>query len=257
MNTNAVMVYATVLKNGVANSSYVYINGVSDGNSGLPAFTSQENSPYGRNEITFGNINAGGGYRGNIQIGEVLVFDTALADAARRNVETYLNNKWLGASDPITPFLPTNGVVQVASGAVLNLDSASHTVASISGEGVLSNGSLTATGTISPAGESIGTLKLSNVALSGTLRVNVATDGASDQLASSSNLSLTGLTLQIADTGLLNWLKSYTIVTCSGTLTGELTATLPNNWKIKYDRTEGAATATLVYIPIGSMVRFM
>jgi autotransporter-associated beta strand protein len=254
MNTNAVMLYAAVLKNGVANSSYVYINGVSDGNSGL-AFTSQENAPYGLTSFTIGNISPGNAYRGNIQIGEVLVFDTALTDTPRRNVETYLKNKWLGASDPITPFLPTNGAVQVASGAVLNLDGASHTVASVSGEGVLSNGSLTATGTISPAGESIGTLKVSNVALSGTLRVNVAMDGSNDQLASTGNLSLTGLTLQIADTGLLNWQKSYTLVTCSGSLTGELTASLPNNWKIKYDRTAG--TATLVYISPGSMVRFM
>jgi autotransporter-associated beta strand protein len=255
MNTNAVMLYAAVLKNGVANSSYVYINSVSDGNSGLPAFTSQENSPYGRNEITFGNINAGGGYRGNIQIGEVLVFDTALTAPARRNVETYLKNKWLGASDPFTPFLPTNGAVQVASGAVLNLDGASHTVASVSGEGVVSNGALVVTGTISPAGEAIGTLKLSNVALNGTLRVNVAMDGSSDQLVSTGNLSLSGLTLQIADTGLLNWQKSYTLVTCSGSLTGEFTTALPQNWKIKYDRTAG--TATLVYIPPGTMVRFM
>ena len=255
MNTNAVMVYAAVLKNGVASSSYVYINGVSDGNNGLPAFTSQESAPYGLTSFTIGNISPGNAYRGNIQIGEVLVFDTALAEAPRRNVEAYLKNKWLGASDPITPFIPTNGAVQVASGAVLNLDNASHTVASVTGEGVLSNGTLVVTGTISPAGESIGTLKLSNVALSGTLRVNVAMDGLCDQLVSTGNLDLTGLTLQIADTGLMNKEKSYTLVTCSGTLTGELTATLPKNWKIKYDQTAG--TATLVYIPIGSMVRFM
>ena len=253
MNTNAVMVYAAVLKNGVANSSYVYINGVSDTNSGLPTFTSQENSPYGRNEITFGNINAGGGYRGNIQIGEVLVFDNALTDVPRRNVETYLKNKWLGASDPLTPFLPTNGAVQVASGAILNLDGASHTVASVSGEGVLSNGSLIVTGTISPAGEAIGTLKVSNVALSGTLRVTVALDGSSDRLASTGNLSLTGLTLQIADTGLLNWHKSYTLVTCTGTLTGEFTASLPTNWNLRYDRIAG----TVTLVPPGTMVRFM
>ena len=128
-------------------------------------------------------------------------------------------------------------------------------MASVSGEGVVSNGSLIVTGTISPAGESIGTLKLSNVALSGTLRVNVAMDGSRDQLASTGNLSLTGLTLQIADTGLLNKQKSYTLVTCSGSLTGDLTATLPKDWKLRYDRTAG--TATLVYISSGTMVRFM
>jgi hypothetical protein len=82
-------------------------------------------------------------------------------------------------------------------------------------------------------------------------------DGSSDQLASTGNLSLTGLTLQIADTGLLNKQKSYTLVTCSGTLTGAFTATLPKDWKLRYDRTAGAGTVTLVYISSGSMVRFM
>lgn len=255
MNTNAVMVYAAVLKNGVANGSYVYINGISDSNSGLPAFTSQENTT-GAPSFTLGKIGPGDTYYpGNIQIGEVLVFDTALTDVPRRNVEAYLKNKWLGASDPFTPFIPTNGAVQVASGAVLNLDGATHTVASVSGEGVVSNGSLIVTGTISPAGESIGTLKLSNGALSGTLRVNVAMDGSSDQLACTGNLSLTGLTLQITDTGLLDKQKSYTLVTCSGALTGDLTATLPKDWRLRYDRTSG--TATLVYISSGTMVRFM
>jgi len=242
MNTNAVLLYTAVLKNGVASGSYVYINGVSDANSGLPAFTSSEGT--GLSSLTLGAIAPSKLY-GNIQIGEVLVFDTALSDAKRINAEAYLRDKWIS--------LP--GRVTIASGAVLDLDGASQTLTSFSGAGTVSNGTLTVTQPLSPAGDAIGTLKVSDMAFNATLLVNVAWDGLCDQLVGSGNLNLTGLTLQISNPGQLNWLKRYTIVTCSGTLTGEFTATLPKNWKIKYDQTAG--TATLVYIPPGSMIRFM
>ncbi len=246
MNTNTVLLYTAVLRNGVANSSYVYINGQSDTTNGLPAFTSTDYG--GQASFTLANIAQGGGLRGNIQIGEVLVFDTVLSDTARRNVEDYFHNKWFGGA-------PEG--VNIATGAILDLDGASQTLASVSGAGTVSNGTLTVTQPLSPAGDSIGTLKAANMAFNATLRINVALDGSCDQLVGSGNLNLTGLTLQIADTNLLNKAKRYTIVNCSGTLTGELTATLPANWRLYYDRTVGAGTVTLVYIPPGTMIRFM
>ena len=259
MNTNAVLLYTAVLKNGVANGSYVYINGVSDASTGLPAFTSWEGT--GAASLTLGKIGPGATYNpGHIQIGEVLVYDTALSDTARRNVETYLRNKWLGASDPIPASITTNGPIQVATGAVLNLNGGWTAVTSVSGGGTISNGTLTVSGTLAPGGTNvIGTLSFatSPVLQGATLLADLAQNGSCDRLAVTSNLSLTGLTLQIADTEQLNWHKSYTLVTCSGALTGDLTASLPKNWKIYYDRTAGAGTVTLVYIPPGSIIRFM
>ena len=256
MNTNAVMVYAAVLKNGVTSGSYVYINGCSDSTNGLPAFTSKETDT-GYASFTLGNISAGNGYRGNIQVGEVLVYDTALSDPIRRNVEAYLRNKWLGASDPMALALPTNGAVQVATGAVLNLDGTSHTVASVSGGGIVSNGSLTVTGTLAPGGtNTVGTLSfaVSPVLSGATLLADVAADGSGDQLAVTGNLSLTGLTLQIANTGLLNRTKTYMVATCTGMLTGRFAATnLPNNWHIRYNQT----TATIYYANPGTMIRVL
>ncbi len=260
MDTNAVLIYTASLKNGVANGSYVYVNGVSDGASGLPAFTSQENTT-GNASFTLANISAGNGYRGNIQIGEVLVYDTALSDVTRRNVEAYLRNKWLGASDPIAPSLPPNGAVQVATGAVLNLDGGSHTVDSVSGGGTVINGTLAVTGTVAPGGANvIGTLSLACAAtLNGaTLLADVAVDGSHDQLAVSGDLSLNGLTLQVAELGLLNTRQSYTLVTCTGTLTGSLAATnLPENWILQYNRTPGAGSVRLVWAPRGTMIRVL
>jgi hypothetical protein len=245
MNTNAVLIYTACLKNGVTSGSYVYINGVSDANTGLPAFTSSEVTGFA--SLTIGNISPGNGYRGHIQIGEVLVFNAALSETARLNAEAYLREKWLGAP----------GRVNVANGAVLDLDGVSQTLTSVSGAGTVSNGTLTVTQPLSPAGDSIGTLKVVNMSFNATLLANVALDGSCDQLVGSGNLNLTGLTLQIATTNLLNKAKRYTLVTCSGTLTGELTATLPTNWRLYYDRTAGAATVMLVYIPPGTVLRFM
>jgi len=244
MNTNIVFVYTALLKNGVASGSSVYINGVSDSNAGLPAFTSQEGP--GQALFTLGNISPGNAYQGHIQIGEVLVYNSALGDTARSNVESYLRDKWLGG---------VPGVVEVASGAVLDLDGTSQTLASVSGSGVFSNGTLTVNNDISPAGSSIGTLNLSSLSLNGTLLANVATDGSSDLLATAGDTDLDGLTLQVIDTALLDPSKSYTVVTCSGNLTGAFAATnLENSWIVKYDRTPGAGTATIVWQLAGTVI---
>ena len=260
MNTADAMVYTVALKNGVVNGSYVYVNGVSDGANGLPAFTSQEGTT-GLASFTLANISAGSGYCGNIQIGEVLVFDTALSDVTRRNAEAYLRNKWMGASDPLTPVLATNGAVRVASGAVLNLDGASHTVASVSGDGTVSNGALAVTGTLAPGGDgTVGTLTFAaSPVLSGaTLLADVAAGGACDRVAASGDLSLAGLALQVADLGLLNTQQSYTLATCSGALTGSFAATnLPENWQVRYTRTPGAGSVRILYAPRGTMIRML
>jgi len=242
MDTNAVLIYAAVLKNGVANGSSVYINGQSDSANGLPAFTSSEGS--GRTEFTLANISPNNGYHGNIQIGEVLVFDTALSDAARRNAEAYLKDKWV--------MLP--GRVNLADGTVLDCGGAAQAVTSVSGDGTISNGTLTVIEPLSPAGDGIGTQKVSNAALNGALRVNVTSDGACDQLLVSGNLSLAGLTLQIADLDLLNRNQIYTVVSGSGVLSGSFAANnLPANWNIRYDPPTGMAA--FYYAAPGTLIK--
>ena len=109
---------------------------------------------------------------------------------------------------------------------------------------------------LSPAGTGIGTVNASNVALNGTLLVNVTTGGACDQLVGSGNLTLSGIRLQIADLGLLNRQKAYTVITGAGTLTGSFASTnLPLNWHVRYDRTSGAVT--FYYSAPGSVIRVL
>jgi len=233
LNTNAVVIYAAVLRQGVQNGSSVFVNGVADDSNGLAAFTSFEGG--GQSSFTLADIGPGNGLYGNIQVGEVLIFDTALDDTARGNVESYLRSKWLGQT-------ATNSVT-LAAGTVLDLDGAAQELASVAGDGTISNGTLTVSMPLSPGGDGvIGTLRVANAALNGTLRIDVAADGTCDQVIASGAFSLSGLTLQIADTGLLNRNKAYTVVTCSGTLSGLFVSTnLPGNWRIRYDYTAGEA----------------
>ncbi len=249
INTNAVLLYTAVLRQGVSNGSCVTINGQSDSAAGLPAFTSSEVA--GLPSLTLANISPGNGFRGNVQIGEVLVFDTALGDSMRREVDAYLRNKWLGASDAGLPVLPTNGAVRVAAGAALDLGGMSQTLASVSGDGTVSNGLLTVTHTLAPGGTNrVGVLTLpgSPVLAGATLLADVTAGGIGDRLVCSGALSLEGVTLQIATPELLNIRRAYTLASCSGTLTGSFVATdLPDDWRVRYDRTPGAGTATMYW----------
>lgn len=241
MNTNSALIYTAVLKNGVTGGSYVYVNGRSDSTNGLPAFTSSEGT--GQALFTLGNISPGNAYRGNIQIGEVMVFNAALSDAARRNAEAYLQDKWVGLA----------GRANVASGAVLDLNGSTQALASVSGAGTVSNGTLTVTEPLSPAGDdALGTLRVSNVALNGTLRVNVTLGGACDLLECAGSLALNGLALRVADLGLLSRARTYTVITCSGPLTGGFASTnLPANWDVRYDP---SGTVTFYYAAPGTLI---
>jgi hypothetical protein len=106
-----------------------------------------------------------------------------------------------------------------------------QTLGGLSGSGMVSNGTLSVTGTISPAGTNlIGTLTAkANTTLSGKLLVDVATDGTSDRLDVQGNLTLSSATLEINNPLGLSFSKVYTLATYSGTLSGSLTPTnLPN-----------------------------
>jgi autotransporter-associated beta strand protein len=252
METNKVALYTAVLRNGVANGSAVYINGVSDGATGLPAFTSTEGST-GQASFTLGDIGSGHGFTGRMQLGEVLVFDAALDDAARVATERYLRNKWIAPVSAWVPWsvLPSNGAVKVASGAALDLGGTAQTLFSLKGGGAVSNGALTVTDWIMPGGaHAVGTLTVCGApSLAGaTLLMDAAADGTCDQLVCVGDLSLQGLALQVDLSGHLNTRKCYTPVACAGALTGTLSGLdLPDGWHVRYDRTPGAGSVTLYW----------
>jgi len=148
--------------------------------------------------------------------------------------------------------------VELGAAAVLDLgtNTYSQTLANLSGSGIVSNGLLAVTGAITPGGtNAIGTLTVANSAgLSGTLRMDVATDGSSDLLAVAGSLDLSGLSLEIANPGQLNIWQVYTLATVSGMRTGAFASvTVPDpRWHVRY-RPDGAvlliyANGTLIKV---------
>lgn len=133
--------------------------------------------------------------------------------------------------------------VQIAAGAVLDLAGTAQTLVGLSGAGTLSNGTLTVTGDILPGGEgALGTLTLATSSvISGNLKIDVASGGASDHLAISGDLVLANPTLEIANATALDRQKVYTVLTCTGLRTGTFASvTVPDSrWHLAY-RTDGS-----------------
>jgi autotransporter-associated beta strand protein len=87
-------------------------------------------------------------------IGEVLVYKTALDNAKRERVEKYLEEKWFGAATTVlTNVLPQTTALVVKQKGVLDLAGSVQTVASLSGDGaIVSSGAGVAELTVGSSG---------------------------------------------------------------------------------------------------------
>jgi autotransporter-associated beta strand protein len=124
-------------------------------------------------------------------------------------------------------------------------------------------GPMTAAGTVSP-GASIGTLTVTgNASLTGTYSVDVETDGTSDLLAVTGDLTLgVASVLNVVDTlKLVTAMAPYTIATYTGTLTGSFNSTnLPTpQWSVNYGTGSNSAItlipepATMALLGLGGL----
>ncbi len=138
-----------------------------------------------------------------------------------------------------TNLLDASTSLQIASGAVLDLDGYVQALAGLSGSGTISNGTLLLTGTVSPGGVgSLGHLTLAcDATLSGTLLVDLSASD-SDSLIVKGNLTLSETSaLVVSNPGLLDVKKTYTIasVSAGGQIAGAINWTnAPNShWRVK------------------------
>jgi len=142
------------------------------------------------------------------------------------------------SNSDVTNLLASASTVDIGADGVLDLGGLTRNLAGVSGSGSISNGTLAVTGTIAPGGTNvIGTLSVAaNTTANGTLLVDVDADGNSDRLAVQGNLNMSGLSLQIANPGLLDTHKVYTLMTCTGVRSGTFSSdNLPNTrWHITY-----------------------
>lgn len=141
--------------------------------------------------------------------------------------------------DGATNLFAASTSVEIASGAVLELDGYVQNLAGLSGSGTVSNGTLLLTGTVAPGGEGLlGDLTLAcDAILSGTLLVDLSASD-SDSLIVEGNLTLSETSaLVVSNPGLLDVKKTYTIasVSAGGQIAGAINWTNPPNshWRVK------------------------
>ncbi|MDD2600050.1 MAG: autotransporter-associated beta strand repeat-containing protein [Kiritimatiellae bacterium] len=188
-------------------------------------------------DFRIGSYKNGRYYDGSM--GEIIIYDRALNNEERAAVYAYLNAKWMNASGISTPaagesdLLATDAIISVDAPATLDLGGQSHTVATLQGSGTVTNGSVTAS--VHPGGVGqVGTLKLAEATLSGTLVVDIIA-GYCDSLQVTGDLDLSGLRVTFSQVSELNNYKPYLLITYTGELIapfGEVD--LPGSWEVRY-----------------------
>jgi hypothetical protein len=175
-------------------------------------------------------------------VAEVILFNRALTPPEMMGVSAYLRAKWLisGAQ----PMLSA-GNFDVAAGAFVDLGETAQTITNLSGDGCVSNGTLTVNGLLTPGGiDTLGTLTLAtDTVLDGaTLLFDATPDGACDRLVVQGSLSFVQTTLTFQNEEALVPGKRYLIATFPpGMLSGSLTPafTTANKWTLSANAETG------------------
>ena len=145
--------------------------------------------------------------------------------------------------------LAASARLDVCAGAVLDLCNGTNTVTSLTGEGTVQYGNLTATDGIRPGnGGASGTLKLaSGATLGGPLVVAPAADGTCGALEAEGTLDLSGLDLAVAAGSAFKPGITYTLATCApGQLIGTFRSVPGNcNGFVTYDVAAGKVTCKI------------
>ena len=125
--------------------------------------------------------------------------------------------------------------IDLAAGAVLDLNASTQTIHSVTGQGTISNGTLAASVVLSPAGDGVvGTLALSSVGFVAGTRY---TADLGDLLDVNGSLNLSGLIIHINNPEALMRTQVYTLIRTTGGVTGKATldTSLPAGWKLEPD----------------------
>lgn len=226
--TGKAQIYEILDRNGACQ---FFMDGVADGSSTRTAHAKRLNA------FRIGAYNNSRYYDGSM--GEIIIYDRALNATERASVYAYLNAKWMnpsGIGDAVpgnSTLLAANATIAVDANATLGLGGQNHTCATLQGCGTVTNGAITAS--IHPGGiNEIGTMKVSQATLSGTLVIDAAAN-ASDCLQVTGDLDLSGLNLIFSETSQLRTCRQCLIATYTGELIAPFgIVDLPGSWEVRY-----------------------
>jgi hypothetical protein len=229
----------TLLKSGLTCLDGTAVDGATQGYSGKPELLSFQATNVFK-AAYFGYYGSGEGTSpGPERLGEIILFNTALNDTARADIEAYLMKKWLGKaragySDSTSAKISGNGIVQVAKPSQLPIfDSGFSGTVALSGTSFDYTLTTNAAGVyaVSPATAIPGGL---SVAATGTVNVAFAIKPP----AGTYTLATYG---SIANGGFANWTLSTTGTQPSGRVLLKPTAT----------------ALTLYVVPQGTVIRVL
>ena len=134
-------------------------------------------------------------------VAEALLFNKALSTAELVEMRSYLQSKWIGSASGASQEF---GDIELVDGAVLDLDGYPVSLNSVSGSGTISNGTVTAIG---------------------TLNIVVNSDGTANKVVIPNGLNVAGMKVNI--TGIGNLKQGQPVVVleaATGVLTGAIAA---------------------------------
>jgi fibronectin-binding autotransporter adhesin len=207
---------------------------------------------YAAKTLTLGVADGSGTFNGVIQDG-----DGSISQVKAGSGTQVLGglNSYTGPTVVSLGTLAVNGTLAAASAVTV------YTNATLAGTGTIGGAVTTDNGaTLSPgdpsASDTIGTLTFSQTPTLNdetTLQIDVSVDGRCDVLNIQGNVELSNLTVNVADLGLLDRAKSYTILTCTGTRQGTVKASnLVAPWYVNYSD----PTTLKIDYPRGTLIRF-
>jgi len=163
---------------------------------------------------------------GGQRLAEFIAYDRVLTDSERVTTDAYLNQKWFGQTTPGYARPATQTGVILREGAVLAMNGTEQSVTALSGVGLVSNGTLVVSGTLSP-GLTPGHCSVLVVTGGLTLSTNVvyevdSTLSTCDAVAVSGCLTVSGggaVTARLPEPPGLGWAGHRTVMTF-GTIVG-------------------------------------
>ena len=126
------------------------------------------------------------------QIGEIIIFNRAITTTEREAAQAYLTAKWMTGLHNLPDGSEFNGLTfDIAGGAILDLGGSARPGVTVTGTGTITNGTLGAGFTISPAGDdATGELALNGITIADSATYRLTVDGtAADRLFIDGDLS--------------------------------------------------------------------
>jgi len=166
-------------------------------------------------------------------VGEVIAYDRVLSEEERWQIEDYLAEKWLGNGvhrvNPEANLLPATTALSLENRAVLDLNGISQTLASLSGEGMITNSSdtavtLTVTGASSFSGVIAGNIRVVKTGAS-AVDLTVRITSTNDVVLDGGTVHLAPYHVEPLQAGLTYWLDASATNTVAVSETGVVT-----NW---------------------------